>query len=417
MIDLPGIKYGNKVMSTPEHSSTREAQICILLFKSKTRWADHLIRKLSLEFSVFPIYALPQIREYGFGTLLKNLNQEIVRRGASCVFFSVDFFPSIDVRFIQGVDPSVKKVFVTFDDCILHPFNSISAARCDLVLTADPISVLKYQEKGIPAEYCPLESSAEIYKPAEVKKKQGVLFFGARTKSNRPKYFEYFKERGIAVKVVGVDSRFLNLDDLVQEINSAKIVLNFSQTDCLDANVSDVFHAYDKLFQFKGRIIEAGLCRTACISEYSPAIPLLFGKGEVPIFRNPEECVQMIEELLSDDDQLEVVASRLYDTVTQQFEDSVIMTNVMRVLRRLSTERKDTRIVIIPSQYNKIALRGRLRQISAKPSEVIKELRDWYLSNDGTTHSARLVMLGGALTWFVYFLTKERIQKWTSAPE
>ena len=278
MIDLPGIKYGNKVMSTPEHSSTREAQICILLFKSKTRWADHLIRKLSLEFSVFPIYALPQIREYGFGTLLKNLNQEIVRRGASCVFFSVDFFPSIDVRFIQGVNPSVKKVFVTFDDCVLHPFNSISAARCDLVLTADPISVLKYQEKGIPAEYCPLESSAEIYKPAEVEKKQGVLFFGARTKSNRQKYFEYFKERGIVVKVVGVDSSFLNLDDLVQEINSAKIVVNFSQTDRLDANVSDVFHAYDKLFQFKGRIIEAGLCRTACISEYSPAIPLLFAK-------------------------------------------------------------------------------------------------------------------------------------------
>jgi hypothetical protein len=181
--------------------------------------------------------------------------------------------------------------------------------------------------------------------------------------------------------------------------------------------VSDVFHAYDKLFQFKGRIIEAGLCRTACISEYSPAIPLLFGKGEVPMFRNPEECVQMIEELLSDDDQLEDVASRLYDTVTQQFEDSVIMTNVMRVLRRLSTERKDTRIVIIPSQYNKIALRGRLRQISAKPSEVIKELRDWYLSRDGTTHPSRLSMLGGTLIWFVYFLTKERIQKWTSASE
>lgn len=417
MIDLPGLKYGNKVMSMPEQSSTRETQICILLLKSKTRWAGHLVRKLSLEFSVFPIYALPKIREHGFGTLLKNLNQEIVRRGASCVFFSVDFFPSIDVRFIQGVDPSVKKVFVTFDDCILHPFNSISAARCDLVLTADPISVLKYQEKGIPAEYFPLESSAQIYKPAEVKKKQGVLFFGLQTKGNRPKYFEYFKERGLAVKVAGVDSRFLNLDDLVQEINSAKIVLNFSQTDRLDANVSDVFHAYDKLLQFKGRIIEAGLCRTACISEYSPAIPLLFGKGEVPMFRNPEECVQMIEELLSDDDQLEDVASRLYDTVTQQFEDSVIMTNVMRVLRRLSTETKNTRIVIIPSRYNKIALRGRLRQISAKPSEVIKELRDWYLSRDGTTHSARLVMLGGALTWFVYFLTKERIQKWISAPE
>jgi hypothetical protein len=135
------------------------------------------------------------------------------------------------------------------------------------------------------------------------------------------------------------------------------------------------------------------------------------------MFRNPEECVQMIEELLSDDDQLEEVASKLYDTVTQQFEDSVIMTNVSRVLRRLSTEAKDARIVIIPSQYSKIALRGRLRQVSTKPSEVIKELRDWYLSRDGTTHPSRLSMLGGTLIWFVYFLTKERIQKWTSASE
>ena len=135
------------------------------------------------------------------------------------------------------------------------------------------------------------------------------------------------------------------------------------------------------------------------------------------MFRNPEECAQIIEELLSDDDALEDVASRLYDTAIQQFEDSVIMTNVSRVLRRLGTEAKDARIVIIPSQYSKISLRGRLRQISAKPSEVIKELRDWYLSRDGTTHPSRLSMLGGTLIWFVYLLTKERIQKWTSASE
>ena len=135
------------------------------------------------------------------------------------------------------------------------------------------------------------------------------------------------------------------------------------------------------------------------------------------MFRNPEECAQIIEELLSDDDALEDVASRLYDTAIQQFEDSVIMTNVSRVLRRLGTEAKDTRIVIIPSQYSKISLRGRLRQVSTKPSEVIKELRDWYLGNGGATHPSRLSMLGGTLIWFVYFLTKERIQKWTSASE
>ena len=135
------------------------------------------------------------------------------------------------------------------------------------------------------------------------------------------------------------------------------------------------------------------------------------------MFRNPEECVQIIEELLSDDDRLEEVASRLYDTVTQQFEDSVIMANVRRLLRRVSTETKDTRIVIIPSQYNKIALRGRLKQISTKLSEVIKEVRDWYFSSNGATHPSRLSMLVGTLMWFVYFLIKERIQKWTSVPE
>ena len=60
------------------------------------------------------------------------------------VFFSVDFFYGVDLRFVLGISSGVKKVLLTFDDITLHEFNSITATGCDLVLTADPISVLKY---------------------------------------------------------------------------------------------------------------------------------------------------------------------------------------------------------------------------------------------------------------------------------
>jgi len=127
--------------------------------------------------------------------LSDELNRIISDSSATVVFFSIDFFYGIDVEFISGISRSVQKVLVTFDDLSLHSFNSITATSCDLVLTADPLSRLKYIEKGIDAVYFPLESSKSIYRKLGREKKIDVLFFGNTKLADRQDYIDYLMER------------------------------------------------------------------------------------------------------------------------------------------------------------------------------------------------------------------------------
>ena len=53
---------------------------------------------------------------------------------------------------------------LTFDDYERHELNTITAAGCDLVLSACPISSLKkYEEVGYKAFFMPLESDGKFY--------------------------------------------------------------------------------------------------------------------------------------------------------------------------------------------------------------------------------------------------------------
>ena len=120
---------------------------CVIVLKSRRRWSEHLEEKLRLKYKVVTIEALPVIIESGYRGLSDKLEESIKVYEPQCVFFSVDFFYGVDIEFITSVSSSVPKVLVTLDDISLHEFNSINALACDLVLSADPVSVLKYEEK------------------------------------------------------------------------------------------------------------------------------------------------------------------------------------------------------------------------------------------------------------------------------
>ena len=48
-------------------------------------------------------------------------------------------------------------------------------------------------------------------------------------------------------------------------------------------------------YQFKGRIVQAGLCGTACISEYAPHHNLMYKNDELIQFSTKEQCLKIIE--------------------------------------------------------------------------------------------------------------------------
>ncbi len=376
----------------------------MLLMKSDRRWSEHLIRKLEILFEVIIIEALPVIKEVGFRGLSAKINTIILQDKIKVVFLSVDFFYGADLRFVLGISSGVRKVLLTFDDITLHEFNSITATGCDLVLTADPISMLKYREQGILAEYVPLESSSLVYRRLVRAKSIDVLFFGNIDVADRAEQIEYLVQRGVNIEVVGENVRFIESEVLVQKICESKIVINFSKTGLIDNNSfrSSVNSYY---WQLKGRIIESGLCGTLCVSEYSPGIRLLFSDDEVPIFVNKEECYELLNYYLSEEVERQRVADNLHRKTIKEYEDIPLMKRVEVTLKLDSAsprvnEAKDC-MSKVPFWYHRLTFRSRIQQLRGQYVEQCREVESLRTTKKIAIRTKAGLILD-ILAWIVY---------------
>jgi hypothetical protein len=379
---------------------------CLLLMKSDRRWSEHLVRKLEVLFNVIIVEALPVIKEVGFRGLSAKINTLILQDKIKVVFFSVDCFYGADLRFILGISSGVKKVLLTFDDITLHEFNSITAAGCDLVLTADPISVLKYREKGVLSEYCALESSSLVYRKLVRAKSIDILFFGNTELADRTEQIEFLADKGLNVEVVGGKDRFIESKELVEKICESKIVVNFSKTGRIDNNSfgSSVHRHYRQL---KGRIIESGLCGTPCVSEYSPGIRLLFSDDEVPIFSNKEECFQLVSHYLSNEVERQRVADNLYRKSLREYEDVPLMKRMELALALdpvdPSANNANDCMSVVPFWYHRLTFRSRIQQLRGQYLEQCREI-EVIRTTKNIAIRAKAGLILDILAWIVYDL-------------
>ena len=377
---------------------------CILLVKSERRWSNHLVRKLSLAYEVDLIEAVSRIRKYGYDGLIREIDSLAHRKNIQVLFCSIDFFYSLGFEFIEKISSPIRKVLITFDDITLHEFNEITALSCDLVLTADPISVLRYREKGIAAEYFPLESSRLLYRDLQLPKTMDVLFFGNPSLADRSQYLRYLSQRGIQVAVVGGEREFLSNEDLVRKICEAKLVVNFSKTGVLEKD-SIQNSVYKQYFQLKGRIIESGLCGTPCISEYSPGGALLFTEQEVPTFRDQAECYQLITDLLANDFERTLIGQSLLRKIVLEYEDQPIMRRVGNALQRFERTGMNTSRIQdvrkIPYWYYRRMLRSRIQILDRKYKDQLIEIAKIIVS-DYLSIFIKLLLVGDVILWIAY---------------
>ena len=385
---------------------------CILLEKSPRRWSKHLRRKLSLSYDLICVDASAIIHHSGYRMLSDELDRIITDSSVTVVFFSIDYFYGIDVEFISRINQSVQKVLVTFDDLSLHSFNSITATSCDLVLTADPLSRLKYIEKGIDAVYFPLESSKTIYRDLGREKKIEVLFFGNTKLADRQYYLDYLQKKGLKIEVYGEVTNYLEESELVQKICESHIVLNFSKTGLLEKElVQESQHRC--LWQVKGRLIEVGLCRTVCVSEYAPGIELLYSDAELPTFISPEECHTLLNNLLSHDKEREEIANRIYRRTLSEYEDLPIMSIVGKALskQRDKQNQRGTNLRATPYWYRRLRLRVRLQHLTGKVREKVYEINNEVFRSNGRMNYLKLMLLIDIVAWSVYDQLLKRFLK------
>ena len=245
---------------------------------------------------------------------------------------------------------------MTGDDFHLHELHSITASACDLVLSSDPLSVLKYREKGYEAEFFQFDFS-KIENANDVKKDIDVLFYGHLTK-DRKEILDYILSKGIKLKNVGHEGYVTGLprNELLKLISKTKIFLNLSKTRTTVVKKYNSDNIYKFFYQFKGKVIIAGLKGAACVSEYSPGLELLFSKNEVPTFSTKEECLKILEELLNDNQVFSKYKNNFTSKVQELYEDKKSFETIYDVIEK--NNNKKVKLIKIPYWYLRIAVKS-----------------------------------------------------------
>ena len=312
----------------------------LILFKERkkeTPTSFFYERKFSKEYNVNTVFISDYLMDNSF-KIIKKINNIIKEERISVALFEGDHLSIFDTKFIKSIDNSVKKGIFLQDDYMFHYTNRITASECDFVLTACPLSDLKFKELGYNSIFLPVEADGSIFKDYNEKKIYDVLFFG-RVKNNRSQMVKFLKENAINIMECGPYDPISNTPEkLAKLINKSKIVLNFSESDNKNRENNSLSY-YRYYYQMKGRVCFIGMCNSLCLSEYSPSNELIFNNNEIPYFKNKEDCLKIIQKLIKDDLILRKTTEK-YREKCLYFEDSNYMKKIKNFFETLNLNKK-----------------------------------------------------------------------------
>ena len=344
----------------------------LILFKAQWDWNKFIISKISNFYEVKFLY-LDQIKKNYLNTIAQ-VNNFIADNKIDTVFFDVDYQKFVNYYFINKIK-NVKKVMMTLDNYERHNLNLITACSCHVVLT-DPISLLKYKELGIPAYNWVIESDGSLFKDMALEKKTDVLFFGKINK-DRKNFVEFIEKNGIKVKVVGNNiENYISDKELINLICESKIVINFSKTTWEKISNYPEKSIFKNQYQLKGRIIQAGLCGTACITEYAPQHKLLYKEDELLQFTTKEECVKILNDLLNNNNKLLNYTKKFSTKTQEEYEDKKFFKKIYYFLEEIDPNiiKTDENLRIIPYWYKRICC----KQILLRDLKISKFFQSIY---------------------------------------
>jgi len=340
----------------------------LVIFKYPRAWNTSVVARFSNYYDVETLYVNDYVNK-NFSELANEINALIKSKNIEIVVFDVDYFKFINFFFIDKIH-SKKKIIVTGDDFDQHEAHAITASACDLVLSHDPLSVLKFKEKGYEAhminfEICDLKSIKN-------QKEIDVLFFGHLTPDRR-QFLDYITKEGVLLKNVGHSEHVEGLteDQLINLISKSKIVLNLSKsrTNYVLNYASESIYSF--YYQFKGRICLSGMIGAACVSEYSPGQEIIFRENELQTFFTKEECVIILKKLLNDDQLLEKYTKKFTSRVQELWDEKESFKSIYNAIEK--PKNRKVRLIRFPYWYLRIAAKQiMLRNI--KLSTLVKAI-------------------------------------------
>jgi hypothetical protein len=290
----------------------------LMLFKYHSRWNEHTLYLLSLEYNVYYSYYQPLFEQFDTKQLQSKLYGLQIEYRFSALIIDVEWGPFFNIASVDLFEEILPVGLLLCDDATMHDYNQVLAARASFVVTGCPIGHYKYLEADISSVNAYLSLSQGIYGFSDAKVSNtaatqdscgvdfDLLWFGLINKADRRNYISAIVDKFPTLRFhiyqgpqLGVAmSGDLTWTQIATLIRRSGCVLNLTLSDFPIRTIWD--HLLPRPFQRVStqRPIEAGLGGSWCISEYSPGY-VLWGLEELmPMFRSPTECQDIIERQL-----------------------------------------------------------------------------------------------------------------------
>lgn len=312
-----------------------------VLFKYPQRWNIHVTQILEINFNVYYGYFMDYYQQVGTIGLCNFLIYAKLELKCKAVLMDPEWCDLINIATVELFDEILPVGLMFFDDSTMHDYNRVLASKASFVLVACPLGLFKYRELDIEAtQFFPI--SQQLYVTANPEPEYDVLWFGYTSKTDRPDFVAKLQEMtDLKVRIYtgenkeNASSGDLSWVELAEVIASAKIIVNLSRSDFPLRCFSYTSLPRAEVYQFSGRIIEAGYTGRLCISQYSPHHAFGDLLKHMKEFTTPDEMADLIRSALNSN-QLDEQTAKFCAYINETYDNQKFADNTSALIKKTS---------------------------------------------------------------------------------
>ena len=138
-------------------------KVIIILPTDSIIFTSWIKSKVEKKFSHVVFFFIDQHLYLSKKRMIHKINHLVHENKISTGFFQGDYLSLIDYDFISNIKLKNKYFYLT-DDFDMHEINTHTALACDGIVSCCPISVLRYEEKGLIAHFFFMKVMKEFLK-------------------------------------------------------------------------------------------------------------------------------------------------------------------------------------------------------------------------------------------------------------
>lgn len=278
---------------------------------------------------------------YGLAGMNKRFLECIQKEQPDYIFLWVrlDQFSFDTLLKIRDISPKTKTlVFFGDDEAAFTGHSRYFVLFVDYALIPQKKCLKWYEQDGVHRAFFSAGIDTGFFRPLKLEKKYDVTFIGSPKlkESKRYELIKFLKDNGIRIKLFGwgwdnypefkeIYGGPLEAEKMVEILNQSKINLCFSKNNYGDSQV-------------KGKVFEAGACKTFVLTESCKDYEGIFEEGkEMIMFKDNPDLLKKIKYYIKHEREREKIAENAYNRILKEYSLDVELKRIFKKIEKNKT--------------------------------------------------------------------------------